>query len=63
MYVSVNLPLEENNFFCYVWVCQRDSTLSDGKHEQNSRLVVTVLIANSDNATMENGDSHYYGLL
>lgn len=34
-------------------------TLSDGKHEQNPRVVITILHDNNDNA----GDPHYGGLL
>lgn len=29
--------------------CKSDSALSDGKHEQNLKVVVTILIANADN--------------
>lgn len=34
------------------------NALSDGKQEQNSRVVVTILIANADIATLPHGDTH-----
>lgn len=38
------------------------TTLSGRKYEI-SRVVVTILITNADNATMRQGDPHYTGLV
>lgn len=32
----------------YVWAYQTHSTLPDGKHQKNPRMVDTILIANAD---------------
>lgn len=40
-------------------VCQSDSTLPDGKYEPNPTVIVTILISNVDNLTMQHGDSHW----
>lgn len=49
--------------FIYVWTCQSDSTLPDGKHEQNQKVMVAMLIANTDHTAMQYGDAPYIGLL
>lgn len=40
-----------------------DFTRPDGNHEQNPRVVATILIANVDNARMQRDDPQYGGLL
>lgn len=37
--------------------------MSGGEHEQNPRVVVTILITNADNTTMQHGDLHNSDLL
>lgn len=48
-------------FFCIH--CQNDSTLHHEKHNQNPRVVATILIVNTANATMQHGDPHHGGLV
>lgn len=38
----------------FLYIC--DSTLPVGKHEQNLRVVVIMLTANANDATMQHGD-------
>lgn len=42
-------------------ICQSDSTIPNGRHEENPRVVVTH-IANADNASTLHSDPHYGGL-
>lgn len=37
-------------------------TVPDGEHKHIPRVVVTILITNADNATMQLDDPHYDGL-
>lgn len=37
-------------FYCF------DTVLHNEKHEQNTRVVVSVLVTNTENATMQHGD-------
>lgn len=40
-----------------------EMTLPDEKQKQNPRVVVTILIVDANNATMQHGDPHHSGLL
>lgn len=37
----------------FIYEPTKMATLSDGKHEQNTKMVVTMFIANVDNATRQ----------
>lgn len=41
------------------YISQNDSTLPNGKDEQNQRVLVTILTVNSENAKMQHSDPHY----
>lgn len=47
----------------YLSACQNDSALPDGKHVYNSRIVVTILNLNTNDAIMQHGGPHYGGLV
>lgn len=50
-------------FYFYAWTCQSISTSAGWKEEQNSRVVISILTAYTDNAITQRGDPHYGGLL
>lgn len=45
----------------FIWSCQNDSSVPDGKHKMNPRVVVTILDA--VNATMRHGDPQHDDLV
>lgn len=51
------------NIINYIWACQSEFTLPNEHYEQNPSVVVTILIANADTATMQPGVPHHAGLL
>lgn len=57
----MNVISRNRALFC-IWVCQSIITLPDGKLVQNP-VVLTILIADADDATIQHSDPNYGGLL
>lgn len=55
---SLSYYNKHQDFFINI-AYQGDSTLLDGKDEQNPTILVTQLIANTGNTTMYHGDPYY----
>lgn len=58
--VDGKYPSSTEVYSFFVQACKGDYTLPDGKHEQNRRVVLMILIAN---AILQHGDSYYGGLV
>lgn len=55
-YKAVPPPVEPSLvLFIFEWACQSNFTQPEGKHEDNLGMVVTKLIVNADNSTMQHG--------